>query len=65
MRRRVLLVTRPGVGGAARHVELLCGALDARRFELTVLASPLEDPGFLDHVVLPTMSAPATLLGER
>lgn len=46
---RALLVTRAGVGGAARHVLDVVGGL-ATRHEIAVAASPLEDPGFLDRL---------------
>ncbi|MEN8150088.1 MAG: glycosyltransferase [Planctomycetota bacterium] len=46
---RVLLVTRPGVGGAARHVLDLVTGL-AGEHEILALASPLEDPAFLDRL---------------
>ena len=44
---KVLLVTRPGVGGAARHVLDLVTGL-SNEHEIRALASPLEEPKFLD-----------------
>ena len=46
---KVLLVTRPGVGGAARHVLDLVTGL-SNEHEIRALASPLEDPTFLDRL---------------
>jgi len=46
---KVLLVTRPGVGGAARHVLDLVTGLSGEH-EIKALASPLEDPTFLDRL---------------
>jgi len=46
---KVLLVTRPGTGGAARHVLDLVSGLSANH-EIRALASPLEDPAFLDRL---------------
>ena len=44
----LLLVTRPGIGGAAKHVRMLCELISKDSFDVTVAASPLEDPAFLD-----------------
>jgi len=46
---RVLLVTRPGTGGAARHVLDLVTGL-APDHEIRALASPVEDPAFPDRL---------------
>ncbi len=46
---KALIVTRAGIGGAARHVLDVVGGL-AGRHEITVLASPLERPGFLEEI---------------
>ncbi|KAF0242596.1 MAG: hypothetical protein FD180_3826 [Planctomycetota bacterium] len=43
----LLLVTRPGIGGAAKHVHMICDLIDKSAFEVSVAASPLEDPRFL------------------
>ena len=43
---RVLFVSRPGTGGAARHLLLLVRLLDRGRFEPTCAVSPLEDPRY-------------------
>jgi glycosyltransferase involved in cell wall biosynthesis len=45
-RTRVLLVSRPGTGGAARHVQLLAETLDLDRFDLHAAVSSREDPLF-------------------
>jgi glycosyltransferase involved in cell wall biosynthesis len=45
-RRRLLLVTRAGTGGAARHVLDLVTLLDRRRWEIHAAVSPLEDARF-------------------
>ena len=49
-RRRLLLVTRAGVGGAAVHVELLLRHLPRQHLDVAVAASPLEDPGALERM---------------
>lgn len=46
----ILIVTRPGIGGAARHVQMICELIDKDGFEVVVAASPLEDPKFLDRL---------------
>jgi glycosyltransferase involved in cell wall biosynthesis len=46
----LLLVTRPGIGGAAKHVHMHCDLIDKSAFDVTVAASPLEDPRFLDRL---------------
>jgi glycosyltransferase involved in cell wall biosynthesis len=46
---KVLLVTRPGIGGAARHVLDLVAGL-AEEHEIRALASPLEDAGFPERL---------------
>ena len=43
----VLIVTRPGIGGAAKHVHMICDLIDKSAFDVSVAASPLEDPRFL------------------
>lgn len=48
----VLIVTRPGIGGAAKHVQMICELIDKSAFEVSVAASPLEDPKFLDQLAL-------------
>ncbi|MHC4472036.1 MAG: glycosyltransferase [Planctomycetota bacterium] len=46
---RVLIVTRAAIGGAARHVLDVVGGL-AGGHEITVLASPSENPRYLDRL---------------
>ncbi|NUN48478.1 MAG: glycosyltransferase [Candidatus Brocadiae bacterium] len=46
----ILLVTRPGIGGAAKHVRMICELIDKSAFSVSVAASPLEDPAFLDDL---------------
>lgn len=46
----VLLVTRPGIGGAAKHVHMICDLIDKAAFDVSVAASPLEEPRFLDQL---------------
>jgi len=40
---RVLLISRPGIGGAAKHLSMLVKMIDKERFDVTVVASSLED----------------------
>ncbi len=47
---KVLLFTRPGIGGAATVVESLTRFLPAEGVDLTVLCSPLEDPGYPERL---------------
>lgn len=49
---RILLVTRPGIGGAATHVELLARHLDRRQFDLRIIASPVEDAAYLERIAV-------------
>jgi glycosyltransferase involved in cell wall biosynthesis len=46
---RALIVTRAAIGGAARHVLDVARGL-AGRHEITVLASPSEDPAYIDRL---------------
>jgi glycosyltransferase involved in cell wall biosynthesis len=43
---QVLHILRPGIGGAARHLELLLQNRDTPDIEFSLIASPLEDPVF-------------------
>jgi glycosyltransferase involved in cell wall biosynthesis len=43
---RMLLVTRPGIGGAAKYVLMLADMLDKSRFDVSIIASTLEDPEY-------------------
>ncbi|MEK7866436.1 MAG: glycosyltransferase family 4 protein [Planctomycetota bacterium] len=47
---KVLLFTRPGIGGAATVVESLVRFLPREGVDLTVLCSPLEDPAYPDRL---------------
>lgn len=46
----VLIVTRPGIGGAAKHVHMICDLIDKNAFDVSVAASPLEEPKFLTQL---------------
>ncbi|MBI3097393.1 MAG: glycosyltransferase family 4 protein [Planctomycetes bacterium] len=48
---RILLVTRPGIGGAAVHVEMLARHIDPARFDLRCVVSPLEDLAYLNRFI--------------
>ncbi len=43
---RVMLVSRPGTGGAGRHIQLLAETLDLDKFELHAAVSSLEEASF-------------------
>ncbi len=47
---RLLIVSRPGTGGAARHVRLLVERLDRSRFAPVCALSPLESPEYLTSI---------------
>lgn len=40
---RVLLISRPGIGGAAKHLSMLVKMIDKERFDVTAVVSSLED----------------------
>src|SRR5277367_6269645 len=45
-KRRILLITRPGIGGAAKFVLMLTSMLDKSKFDITAVASSIEDPEY-------------------